>query len=282
MRKLMVLLLVAVPVFATEPNPSPKQRELVEKFLAATDSDATGKRMMDAMLAQFEKAFQGESDDEIENRETFKMFRERVAKLDLMKAFHEEQIRLYAKYFDEKELTDLVNFYSSPTGKKVVDVLPNLLRESMQMASEKLGPQFARLAEEVKQDYEKARPWRGTMKNIRVIATALEAYATDNEGNYPTGNIDAIKKVLVPTYLKEFPEHDMWGKPYAYAVSDDRKHYRVVSSGADTNFEWDSLRPVALPESFQTKWTNRLEDDLIYADGEYFQMPVQAKPKNDN
>lgn len=283
MRKCIVLLLfAAIPVFATEPNPTPKQRDLIEKILAATNSSATMHTALDAMLAQAQNSFKGDGEDATDGREMSKMFRERAAKLDLAKEVQEEMIRIYAKYFTDVELTDLLNFYTSPTGKKLIAEMPSVLRESMQLGAEKIGPRLMQLSDEVQQDYEKTRPWHNTMKDLRSIAVAVEAYATDNDGNFPAGDIDAIKKVLAPTYIKDFPEHDMWGHAYAYVVSDDHKHYRIVSAGADTNFEWDSLRITPVPADFQTRWSNRLEDDLIYADGQYYQMPLQAMPKSDS
>ena len=114
---------------------------------------------------------------------------------------------------------------------------------------------------------------------MRTIATAVEAYATDYDETYPAGDYAALEKVLVPTYIKTMPEKDMWGHPYAYVVSDDHKHYRIVSGGADTNFEWDSLRIVADAKDADVKYRDRLEDDLIYADGSFLQLPAQAKPK---
>lgn len=128
------------------------------------------------------------------------------------------------------------------------------------------------------------RPWRGTMKDIRTVATAIEAYQTDQaDGTYPSGDYAGLKAVLQGNwkYLDKFPEKDMWGNPYAYVVSADRHHYRIVSSGADSNFEWDSRR-ITLPkpgEAAVTRYSERLEDDLIYGDGEYIQVPVQMKPK---
>ncbi|MEA2164025.1 MAG: hypothetical protein QOK37_2152 [Thermoanaerobaculia bacterium] len=73
----------------------------------------------------------------------------------------------------------------------------------------------------------------------------------------------------------------MWGNSYAYIVSADRHHYRIVSSGADSNFEWDSRRiaPTKPGETTQMRYSDRLEDDLIYADGSFIQLPSQAKPK---
>src|ERR1043166_2811340 len=113
MRKLIVLLLIACPIFATEPNPSAKQRELIEKMLTLMNAEASTHAVMDAMFSQMEQEILGESDDESEAREMFKLFRERAMKIDFGKDLREAQVRLYAKYFTEKELADLVAFYET-------------------------------------------------------------------------------------------------------------------------------------------------------------------------
>jgi len=284
MRKLIVILALACPLFAaTEPNPTPKQRELIEKMLVLMNADASTHAVMDAMLGQMEKELLGESDDESEAREAFKMFRDRAMKIDLGKDLREAQIRLYSKYFTEKELADLVAFYTSPTGKKMIDTMPQLMRESVTIGADLVGPKLQKITNEVREEQEKARPWRKTMADIRTIATAVEAYATD-ENAFPTGDINAIEKVLVPTYIKKMPQKDMWGHAYGYAVSPDRQHYRIASAGADANFEWDSLRitPVKIAggDEAEVNYRDRLEDDIVYADGHFLQLPVQAKPKD--
>lgn len=38
---------------------------------------------------------------------------------------------LYSKYYTEKEINDLVAFYKTPTGKKMVETMPQLMNESM-------------------------------------------------------------------------------------------------------------------------------------------------------
>ncbi len=43
---------------------------------------------------------------------------------------------LYGKYFDEKELQAIVDFYRSPAGSKVVSLMPQLYAEAMKASSE--------------------------------------------------------------------------------------------------------------------------------------------------
>lgn len=282
------VLAVALPLFATEPNPSPRQRQVIEKMLEVMNIDRNITNVMDAMFERIQKQFLDDAeakgndpDDLAEAKEMFTMFRQRAAKINFGGDLHDAYVRMYAKYFTEKELEDLLNFYSSPTGRKVMDTLPQITADSMQLGMDKLGPKLEQVMGEVREEQEKKRPWRRTMADMRTIATAVEAYATDQD-EYPSGDFAGLESKLVPTYLTKLPKKDMWGHEYAYAVSDDHKHYRIVSAGADTIFEWDSRR-IVLPKEEgaepQTSYRDRLEDDLIYADGQFLQLPAQAKPK---
>ena len=50
-----LIVLIALPLLATEPNPSARQRELIGKLLDVTDANKAGLAMMDAMFEQIEK-----------------------------------------------------------------------------------------------------------------------------------------------------------------------------------------------------------------------------------
>ncbi|MEO8179563.1 MAG: DUF2059 domain-containing protein [Deltaproteobacteria bacterium] len=62
---------------------------------------------------------------------------------------YEEQIafmtKLYATRFSEGELKDMVGFYKTPTGSKLVKELPNIMRESAVWASELLPKRLPQL-----------------------------------------------------------------------------------------------------------------------------------------
>ncbi|HXH93204.1 MAG TPA: DUF2059 domain-containing protein [Thermoanaerobaculia bacterium] len=294
MRRLLliaILVAVALPVTAAEPNPSVRQRELAEKLLVAMNVGGNSSAMMDAMFAQIEKQVVGaaggpgkDADDIAEAKDLFAAFRERARKLDIAGLLREAQVRIYARHFTESELADLNAFYATPTGQKSIQVMPQLIAEGMQAGIDNVSPKIEALMAEVTAEQEMKRPWRRTMIDMRTVATAIEAYQTDQEdGTYPAGDYAGLKAVLQGdhAYLTRFPEKDMWGNPYAYVVSEDRHHYRIISSGADSNFEWDSRRitPAKPGETITMRYSDRLEDDLIYADGSFIQLPTQAKPK---
>ncbi len=286
-----VVIAIALPLFAAEPNPSLRQRELIEKMLAATNSDRMMTTVMDSMYAEIEKQFMKDAhakgndpEDIAEAQELFTMFRERSRKADLGALFHESIIRINAKYFSEQELADLVAFYASPTGKKAVSVMPQLMAEGMRAGVDTLQPKVEEIMAGVLEEQEHKRPWRRTMADMRALATGVEAYQTDqSDESYPaaadlTGLKTALKGI---TMSQKFPEKDMWGHPYAYVVSPDHHHYRIVSAGADGIFDWDSRKIDAAKSGDETtvRYRDRLEDDIIYEDGSFLQLPVQAKPK---
>jgi hypothetical protein len=157
----------------------------------------------------------------------------------------------------------------------------------MEAGIENVGPKIDKVMAEVIEIQEKKRPWRRTMSDIRRVATALEAYSIDHEERYPNGDYAALKELLA-SYLTAFPEKDMWGNGYAYVVSPDGSTYRLISSGADGNFEWDSRRVATksademLEDAPETRYQERLEVDLIFENGYFLQVPLQAKSKTDD
>ena len=282
---LAILLFAAFPLFATEPNPSLRQRELCEQLLDLLEMDKTTGGVIDAVYEQIQNQFlqeaaaKGNSEEDIaEAKELFESFRAEAAKVDFGGLMKESFIHIYAKYFSEQELTDLIAFYTTPTGRKTIQVLDDLMREGMQVGIEKLGPKIEEATQQALETHQKKRPWRRTMSDLRSVATAIEAYSTDTD-RYPSGDYASLKETL-KDYIDEFPEKDIWGHEYAYVVAGDGQSYRLVSAGADSIFEWDSRRiGVTGSDEVAIRYRDRLEDDIIFADGAFVQLPVQAKPR---
>lgn len=267
---------------ATEPNPSAKQRELTLEVLRLTKSDQLASSVMDAFFAQMQKSVaDSEKAGEQAKADAAQMFtriRELAAKLDFSD-IQEEQIRLYARYFDENDLAQMVTFYQSPTGQKQIAALPALTRDGMKLGAEKIAPKIEAIIEQARMDLERSRPWRGTMDSMESIGIALDVYAGDHDGRYPRAL--SFAALLEELDDEELASKDVWENAFAYVVSADARHYRLISSGADANFEFDSrtIVPAKEGEAVATRYRERLEDDIIYADGEFVQLPKLAAPK---
>jgi hypothetical protein len=283
-----LVLALSFPLFATEPNPSARQRELVERLLELTNANRIGLSMMDSFFEQIEKQFLASAEakgnrpeDIAEAKEMFTAFRQKASQIDFSGLMNDSYVRIYSKYFTESDLESLIAFYSTPTGKKSIEVMPALAREGMEAGVREVSPKIEQVMAEVAAEQEKKRPWRRTMSDLRSVASALEGYAEDHDELYPAGDYESLKADLEP-YISKFPEKDIWGHAYAYVVSPDRQHYRLVSAGADSIFDWDSRRIAVASGDGTTetpvRYRERLEDDVILADYEFVQLPVQAKP----
>jgi type II secretion system protein G len=117
-----------------------------------------------------------------------------------------------------------------------------------------------------------------TMSDMRALATAVEAYAVDNN-KYPTGAgcaagvytgdtavvTDSTSfSVLTPTYIGNPPRVDGWGRFLYYAHDTPLNNYRILSVGRDGG---------------APTWTNAcgtttdFNDDIVYANGSFIQWP---------
>ena len=247
---LAVLLFAALPLLAAEPTP--RQRELIERLLTIMQMDKIASSVIDTMFAhvqsQMVQQAEARGTDVGEANELFDDFRARSARVDFAPLIRESLIQIYSRYFTEQELVDLVAFYSTPTGRKTLDVMDDIMRDGMQMGAEKLGPKIDEVMKETIAAHEKKR---STMSDMRTIASALEVYKLEN-GSYPAGDYASLKETL-KEQLSEFPERDSWGHPYTYVLSQEGHKFRLVSAGADPTDE----------------------DDIVMADGEF----VQPRPR---
>jgi general secretion pathway protein G len=118
-----------------------------------------------------------------------------------------------------------------------------------------------------------------TMADFRSFATAIEAYAVDNNF-YPPGTCapgafitpgttmnDQSLTSLVPTYIAQPPRTDGWGKAIIYGVrgpTGQPDSYNLVSYGRDG---------IPGPGTINCYTTTNFNEDIIYSDGSFLQWP---------
>ena len=120
-----------------------------------------------------------------------------------------------------------------------------------------------------------------TMADIRSVATAWEARATD-VNTYDVGAAygvtfsatggfigSNVADDLEPTYIKECPEKDGWATPLAGETSTDNQTYLIVSYGKDQ----------AAESAAHTGATAKFDCDLAFSNGSFTAYPegVQAQ-----
>jgi len=152
---------------------APEKLALIKELLVVTDSKKNSAAIFNAILDHMEKsmpeiiwrAVSGMSEikelsaaeqqllhDDIKEdslRRSQRMRARLADRFDFVRLTEEVSIPLYAKYFSESELRDLIAFYKSPTGKRTIETMPNLYAESMAMANERLEPVLKEVIDEI-------------------------------------------------------------------------------------------------------------------------------------
>jgi type II secretion system protein G len=113
-----------------------------------------------------------------------------------------------------------------------------------------------------------------TMSDMRALATAVEAYAVDNNA-YPAATCNpgiftasgaqlttASFTNLTPTYLGQVPVFDGWGNFMSYAINTTTDQYMIRSYGRDK-----------ASTALVCGTTTNFNDDIVYADGTFIQWP---------
>lgn len=150
--------------------PSPKKLALIQRLLLITEQKKNAEQRLEAMLANMEETLpkvlanmirdrtqlQG---DELLNRITtttqrmVKRYRELLpSRVNIGEITEEISTNLYAKYYTEKELKDLIKFYQTPTGRKAIATLPQLTKEALAQSNDILLPEITQLLQEIMQE----------------------------------------------------------------------------------------------------------------------------------
>lgn len=113
-----------------------------------------------------------------------------------------------------------------------------------------------------------------SMADMRTIAAAVEAYATDKNAYPPATTASELSSALVPTYMAKVPALDGWGMPIKYECWPEGAcvNYAIGSAGGDKVFELQSLHEYA-PD---TKTTD-FDEDIVFSNGKFVQYPEGAQ-----
>jgi general secretion pathway protein G len=118
-----------------------------------------------------------------------------------------------------------------------------------------------------------------TMADMRTIATAWEARATDlNKYNaagactYPTASgkvsVDNLVTYLSPTYVKAFPQVDGWGTPWFFSADQTWGDPTAAQQYSITSYGKDGKSSGVLCGA-----TTQFDCDIIYSNGTFMSYP---------
>ncbi|MCA6572708.1 MAG: DUF2059 domain-containing protein [Pseudanabaena sp. M57BS1SP1A06MG] len=145
---------------------SPDKRTLIKELLEITESSKNANQVMESMVrselpkmvSTILKAVPALNSDRPEVQKQFSdivsrmavKYRDRVIKqIDINQLIEQVSYPIYDKYFTESELRDIIGFYKSPTGKKAINVLPQIMVDSMSRTNDILLPKMSRIMTEI-------------------------------------------------------------------------------------------------------------------------------------
>ena len=116
-----------------------------------------------------------------------------------------------------------------------------------------------------------------TMADMRSVATAVEAYATDHNSYPKAATLDELRPVLTPTYIKSLPSQDGWMHALTYgawgASQEQLDHYVVGSAGKDGRWQYENVT------EYTQGATTSFDCDIVFVNGNFVQYPegVQSR-----
>jgi hypothetical protein len=117
---LVALVLLAPPAVAADKTISEEYRQDIRKLLILTGSDRMAMQLLANMFASFREALPQVPDE---------------FWTEAMKEFKAEEmialvVPIYARHLSHDDVKGLIQFYESPLGRKVIQVLPAITQES--------------------------------------------------------------------------------------------------------------------------------------------------------
>jgi len=235
---------VAASVSALENNKTVLLNELIE----LTHSTDTGVEALIILMAQ----------EEPESAEDAKVLVDELRSDGRLNAeVKKATFEIMASRLSEKQLKQLVTFFKSDAGKAYCNAVGALAKERpIRIVKALASPEAVARSRE-----------KRTMDDMRTIATATEAYATDTNLYPQVKAYEGLRKILSPTYISSVPMTDAWGNPFVYFVSEDKQRYRFASAGPDGKFDSSSLEIGKKPNQ---------SDDIVFEDGSFVLAPASG------
>jgi hypothetical protein len=169
-----LLVIISAFSFAKAQNTiSEEKRKLIAELIILTNVEKNVVGMTDTILQSMETTYPIAFQRALENnpnltkkerdrlaatmKESYqsfsKRFRERLPQSVNYAQYIEEAVYpLYDKFFNEKEIGDLVAFYKTDTGRKVIDTMPQVFAESTRLSRELLLPKILKVVDELMQE----------------------------------------------------------------------------------------------------------------------------------
>jgi len=131
----------------------PAKEADIRKLMDLTGANSLGEQLMSAGMEQFRASVLDSQPDNPRAKQFVDAFEAGFQKHFDAKSLNETEIPIYDKYLTAQDLKGLLDYYSSPLGRRMLKVLPEIAQES-QAVGFSLGQKAAQQTmEDLKADY---------------------------------------------------------------------------------------------------------------------------------
>jgi uncharacterized protein len=197
-RSLVILLLVVAATSAAADDQRIVKRDLIRELLNVIDAKALTQSSFDMIFARLEQpqsadVLKGMSEGDRRRHEAsmkqyaeqMRVYRDKLyARIDYVKYADDIYAPILDKTYNVDELRQIIAFYKTPVGQKNAKVMAEFAVGSLMRGGEMIDEVEKSVREEMQNEDKSAHPWKTTMADLRTVATATEAFATD-ENKYP-------------------------------------------------------------------------------------------------
>ncbi len=141
MKKILLVLLFSIPLLLN--CQAQTKQENIKVLFQLMQTDSVVEKMMNSMIPVMMKSIPQAQDSTAKSQLDATMKKMTQVMMTITKRLlNEDMVGLYDKYFTESEIKDLVTFYKSSVGKKMVAVSPELNKEMMMILITKYFPEM--------------------------------------------------------------------------------------------------------------------------------------------
>jgi hypothetical protein len=177
---------------------------------------------------------------------------------------------LYGDGWTDDELKQMIAFYRTPLGQKMIARGAQFHLYEQIRATEFFGSRLRAARQQTeREELLKSNPARAAAADMRTLAVELDVYAAGHGDLYPAERDPAKLRELFGPPEPRFV--DPWGTPFRFEFSSDRKHYRITSAGSDRKFGTDDVPWGAKPRIVDAPGV-----DIVYEDGIFVLYPPGA------
>jgi hypothetical protein len=142
-KPVIVLLLSVLTLFSAQ---AATKQENIKALFTLMQTDSMAVKMINSMMPMLTKPASSLQDSTAQVQRTALLHKISNIMYGITKRLiNEDMVALYDKYFTEKDITDLLVFYKSSAGQKMVKVTPDLNKEMMTILVTKYMPEIVQM-----------------------------------------------------------------------------------------------------------------------------------------